>query len=310
VSRLPVLVVGEALVDIVVPREGERTSAVGGSPLNVAVGLARLDVPAVLVTRVGDDEHGRRVVQHVEASGAEITPGSVVAGSSTTTATAHLDDGGAARYDFDLVWDLEPQTLPEVRALHVGSLGAALLPGRQVVEDLVRQAAEDGVFVSYDPNIRPAFVEDPDETWARVVAIAASCPLVKVSDEDLEVLRPGVPAKDLARELLDSGTTELVVVTHGAHGSSAYGPDVALVEEAPTVEVVDTVGAGDSFMAALLAILAGWDVPEDGPGALLALDEDRVRMLLRGAMQVAAVTCSRRGANPPTRRELPPTWPL
>jgi fructokinase len=81
-------------------------------------------------------------------------------------------------------------------------------------------------------------------------------------------------------------------------------------QPAPATQVVDTVGAGDSFMAGLLAILDDWDVPADGPGAIDALDEDRIAMLLRGAMAAAAVTCSRRGANPPTRQELPPTWPL
>jgi fructokinase len=309
-SRLPVVVVGEALVDVVVPTEGEPTSAVGGSPLNVAVGLARLDVPALLITRVGDDEHGRWVAEHVAESGAELAATSVVPGSRTSTATAHLDEEQAARYEFDLVWDLDHHVLPEARALHVGSLGAALLPGRQAVLDLVRQAQENDLFVSYDPNVRPAFVTDPEATWRDVVEIASRTRLVKVSDQDLQVLRPGVPLADLARELLAGGTTELVVVTHGPEGASAYAPDFTVHQPAPEVEVVDTVGAGDSFTAALLAILDGWDVPLDGTGALDAMDEDRVALLLRGAMTAAAVTCSRRGANPPRRQELPPTWPL
>jgi fructokinase len=305
-----VVVVGEALVDVVVPTEGEPTSAVGGSPLNVAVGLARLDVPALLITRVGDDEHGRWVAEHVAESGAELAATSVVPGSRTSTATAHLDEEQAARYEFDLVWDLDHHVLPEARALHVGSLGAALLPGRQAVLDLVRQAQENDLFVSYDPNVRPAFVTDPEATWRDVVEIASRTRLVKVSDQDLQVLRPGVPLADLARELLAGGTTELVVVTHGPEGASAYAPDFTVHQPAPEVEVVDTVGAGDSFTAALLAILDGWDVPLDGTGALDAMDEDRVALLLRGAMTAAAVTCSRRGANPPKRQELPPTWPL
>jgi fructokinase len=234
----------------------------------------------------------------------------VVPGSRTSTATAHLDEEQAARYEFDLVWDLDHHVLPEARALHVGSLGAALLPGRQAVVDLVRQAQESDLFVSYDPNVRPAFVTDPEATWRDVAEIASRTRLVKVSDQDLLVLRPGVPLADLARELLTGGTTELVVVTHGPEGASAYAPDFTVHQPAPEVEVVDTVGAGDSFMAALLAILDGWDVPQDGAGALDAMDEDRVALLLRGAMTAAAVTCSRRGANPPTRQELPPTWPL
>lgn len=309
-SELPIVVVGEALVDIVVPLEGERSEAVGGSPLNVAVGLARLDVPTLLITRVGDDDHGRWIADHVRDSGARLSDTSVVPGTRTSTATAHLDDQHAARYEFDLVWDLENHVLPDARALHVGSLGAALLPGRCAVADLVRQAADSELFVSYDPNVRPAFVTDPEQTWRDLAEIASSSRLVKVSDEDFTALRPGVPAAELAQELLDSGTTELVVVTHGPHGSSAFAPDFSVHRPAPPVHVVDTVGAGDSFMAGLLAILDDWDVPADGQGALDAVDEDRVGLLLHGAMVAAAVTCSRRGANPPTRRELPPTWPL
>ena len=309
-SALPVVVVGEALVDVVVPSEGERTAAVGGSPLNVTVGLARLGVPALLITRVGDDEHGRWVADHLREAGAELASTSVVPGTRTSTATAHLDEEQAARYEFDLVWDLDHHVLPEARALHVGSLGATLLPGRHSVDDLVRQAEEAELFVSYDPNVRSAFITDPEATWRDVAEVASRSRLVKVSDEDLATLRPGVPVADLVRELLDGGATELVVVTHGAEGSSAYAPGMALHQPAPVVDVVDTVGAGDSFMAALLAVLHDWNVPADGPGALDALDVDHVGLMLRGAMTAAAMTCSRRGADPPTRLELPTTWPL
>jgi fructokinase len=234
----------------------------------------------------------------------------VVPGTTTSTAVAHLDESQGARYEFDLVWDLDTQVLPEARALHVGSLGATLLPGRHAVEDLVRQAEESELFVSYDPNIRPAFLTDPEKTWADVAAIASRSRLVKVSDEDLAALRPGTPVAALAHELLAGGTTELVVVTHGPAGASAYGPDLTVHRPAPSVDVVDSVGAGDSFMAALIAVLDGWNVPADGPGALTALDEDHIGLLLHGAMAAAAVTCSRRGADPPTRQELSPTWPL
>ncbi|MGH3370951.1 MAG: carbohydrate kinase family protein [Nocardioidaceae bacterium] len=309
-DRRPIVVVGEALVDVMVPPQGDPSSAVGGSPLNVAVGLARLDVAALLITRVGDDDHGRWVAEHVRESGAELSETSVVTGTRTSTATAHLDEDRTARYEFDLVWDLEHHTLPEARALHVGSLGASLLPGRHAVEDLVRQAEESELFVSYDPNIRSAFVTDPGATWRDVVELAARSRLVKVSDEDLATLRPGDEVADIAAELLEAGATELVVVTQGGEGSIAYAQGFEVRENAPRITVADTVGAGDSFMAGLLAVLDDWDVPVEGPGALAALDEDRVALLLRGAMAAAAVTCARVGANPPTRRELPPTWPL
>jgi fructokinase len=312
-TRLPLVVVGEALVDVVVDSTGERSTAVGGSPLNVAVGLARLEIPSLLITRVGDDEHGRWVADHVRAAGATLTETSVVPGSRTSTATAYLDEERAARYEFDLVWDLDRHVLPDALGLHVGSLGASLVPGRHAVDDLVRQAQETDLFISYDPNLRPAFVTDPEQAWRDVAEVASRSRLVKLSEDDVHALLPGAPFEqvaDLARELLRGGTTELVVVTHGAQGATAYAPDYTLHRPAPAVEVADTVGAGASFMAGLLAILCDWNVPLDGPGALDALDEDHVALLLRGAMTAAAVTCGRLGANPPTRQELPPTWPL
>ena len=126
----PFVVVGEALVDIVQPVDEEPTHAPGGSPMNVAVGLARLDVPTVLVTELGDDPYGVQVADHIRESGVELAEGSVRPGHRTSTATARLGHDRAATYDFDLTWGLERQQLPDgVSGLHVGSLGAVLAPG-------------------------------------------------------------------------------------------------------------------------------------------------------------------------------------
>jgi fructokinase len=303
-------VVGESLVDIVVPAgDGSPTNAVGGSCLNVAVGLARLDVPTTLVSRIGDDDLGRLVLEHLAASGVTLGDGSVVSGARTSTATARLDEQRAASYDFDLSWELPAQQLPEATAgLHVGSLGAALQPGRAAVLDLVRRAADAELFVSYDPNIRPAFLQDRDAAWGDVRDLAGQATVVKLSDEDLRLLRPDAPEEESCVSLL-RGRTELVVLTRGAEGAVAFTEASTLPVQAPTTPVVDTVGAGDSFMAAVIALLVDWGVASEGEGAVRALDDERVRLLLRGAVTAAAVTCARRGANPPTRRELPPTWP-
>ncbi len=305
------VVAGESLVDIVVPADGgPRHNAVGGSCLNVAVGLARLDVPTTLVTRIGDDELGRLVLEHVQASDVRVAPGSVVQGGVTSTATAHLDEQHAATYDFELDWDLPPQELPsDALGVHVGSLGATLEPGRQAIVDLVRRAGEAEVFVSYDPNIRPFFLDDPQAAWRDVVEIAGGARLVKLSDEDLRLLRGDDAEEDVCRELLEGRHTELVVLTRGGSGATAFTEGATMQVVAPRTDVVDSVGAGDSFMAAMLAMLSDWDVLRGGEGALRALDDSRVELLVRGAATAAAVTVSRRGANPPTRRELPPTWP-
>jgi fructokinase len=304
------VVVGEALVDVVVPVDGDRHEAVGGSPLNVAVGLSRLEVPTTLVTRIGEDRHGEMLIEHLRDSGVTLSDDSLRAEATTSTATAHLDEQHAATYDFDLVWDLPDQQLDEgTSGLHVGSIGAGIEPGRAVVADLVRQAVTDGVFVSFDPNIRPFFFDDREAAWRVVQSIGSGATLVKLSDEDVRFLRPDADEEDVCRELLDGEQTELVVLTRGPQGATALTEGAVVSVAAPVTDVVDTVGAGDSFMAATLALLWEWGVVAAGEGALSALDDSRVELLLRGAVTAAAVTCSRRGANPPTRQELPPTWP-
>jgi fructokinase len=294
------VVAGEALVDIVVPPTGGTEHAPGGSPLNVAVGLSRLGVETLLITRLGDDEHGRLVRGHVEASGVTLADTSVDPAVRTSTATAHLDEHGAATYDFDLTWELPPLALPDgATALHVGSIGAALRPGRDAVVHLVEEAAAKELLVTYDPNMRPVFTPDRAQAWADVREVAAASRLVKMSDEDLEFLLPGSTAEDAARTLL-GGRTEVVVVTHGGSGAAAFSRATAVEVPSRRSEVVDTVGAGDSFMAALLAVVA-----EQG----LATDSEPLRRQVEAAHQAAAVTVSRRGADPPRRDELPEGWP-
>lgn len=302
-----IVVAGEALIDVVVDADGDFSETPGGSPLNVAVGLGRLDVPATLISQVGHDERGGLVVQHVTASGAEIVAVPTSTGR-TSVATAHLDAGGAASYDFDLEWTLPRQELPPSRALHVGSLGTLLEPGRASVLDLVEQACARDLFVSFDANLRETFMDDREVAWRGVQDLGARCTLVKLSDEDAELLEPDTSPEDTARTLLAGERTRLVLLTRGSAGAIAYTADREITAEPRPVEVVDTVGAGDAFMAATLAQLSDLDAySRPGPG--LPLDRESLARLLRGSIEVAAVTCERRGANPPRRDELPAGWP-
>jgi fructokinase len=295
------LVVGEALVDIVVPLDGKPTLAPGGSPLNVAVGLARLGMTTELVTELGDDDLGRIVEVHLEASHVWLAEDSVVEGRRTNTATARLDEHGAASYTFDLRWELGPRPLVAgFDALHVGSLGTTLEPGRTSVVDLARAAARTGMLVSLDPNVRPALTPDRDRVWTALEPLLAVAHLVKLSDEDLAFLRPGEPVERVAEELL-RGPTALVVVTAGGLGATAFSKDGRSELPSRGVDVVDTVGAGDSFMAALVAAAL--------EAGLAELDARRLGGYLAAAHAAAAVTVSRRGADPPWRTELPAAWP-
>jgi fructokinase len=303
-----IVVVGESLVDVVDdphhPDRGRET--VGGSPLNVATTLAGLDVPTMLITEVGHDERGARVVARVEASGAELIAAPSPTGR-TATATVVLDDGEAS-YDFDIGWSLPHQELPQCDALHVGSLGTVLEPGRDSVLDLVDQAWARDVFVSYDPNVRAPLVADPVQAWRDIEALAGRAHLVKLSDQDVAILHPGADPEDIARSLLEGDRTEIVVLTRGGEGAVAFVEGLVVRVPAAEVEVVDTVGAGDAFMAATLAVLLE-ESAFGSYGAGVPADQERLERMLGAAVEVAGITCSRPGAAAPTRPELRPDWP-
>lgn len=298
-----ICVVGEALVDVF--PDGPEREVVGGSPLNLAVALSLLDVPVQLVTQAADDDRGRLIREHLARNGVDAV---VAPAERTATATVALAADGTAAYAFDLAWSLPQHELPACDALHVGSLGAVVEPGRDTVLDLVEQAWERDVFVSYDPNLRPDFISDPEQVWLDVEALAERATLVKLSTEDVGLLHPGADPEDIARSLLSGDRTELVLLTEGAEGATAFAAGRQVHLPAPPTEVVDTVGAGDSFMAAALAILLE-DSSMGAHGSGMPRKDDQLARLLRGAMTAAAITCSRRGADPPHRSELPPGWP-
>ena len=296
---MTVLVIGEALVDVVERDGREPQPHAGGSPFNVAVGLARLDVPTVLAAQIGPDAYGDLLREHLHYSDvqlAELAP----APERTSTAIASLADDGSASYAFELSWD--PVALPDpggFEAVHVGSLGTAIEPGASLVADLVLGADVMGVAVSYDPNVRLA-VEPDAEVWRRVfAAIAPHASIIKLSDEDAAALFPGEDVRELARRL--AADHAIVAITLGGDGAVvAAGSELVSVPPAD-VRVVDTIGAGDSFMAAMLSWCAMYDWPKAAE-----LDATELTDLAMYASSAAAITCSRPGADPPTTRDLTP----
>lgn len=298
----PALVIGEALIDLI-RRPGLADDArVGGSPLNVAIGLSRLDVPAVLQTHIGTDEHGDMIRAHLTENEVALLPGSVTDGA-TSTAVATIAPDGSASYEFDITWSVAGAPVMAPALVHTGSIGAVLEPGASTVAETVR-ALRSTATISYDPNVRPKLMGGRDVARTKIEALVELSDVVKVSSEDLEWLFPGTTPADVARRWLRLGPA-MVVVTLGEGGAYAAGPRAAVEIAASPTEVVDTIGAGDSFMAGLLAALCDRDLMGRAHAdQLRALDAWQLCEVLQFAAACAAVTVSRPGADPPRRDAL------
>jgi len=292
------LVVGEALVDITRRTDGSTVEHAGGSPLNVAVALSRLGADTTVATQVGDDRLGALVREHLTASGvalAETGPP-----SPTGSATATLDHDGAASYEFDLRWD--PARFPDpspFSVVHVGSIGAWMPPGSATVADLARRAHRLGLAVSFDPNIRLSLAPEPDTLRRHVLDLVALSRFVKLSDEDAAALfGDDADLEDAVSELSGQGPA-LVALTRGSRPAVLRSGSTRVEVPPVRTEVADTIGAGDTWMGALLAKLLEreWTTRE-------AFDADELRQLGGVAAAAAAITCSRPGADPPWRHEL------
>lgn len=301
---MPALVIGEALVDLIRRPDAPERASVGGSPLNVAVGLSRLDVPVALRTAVGDDDLGGLIQDHLHANAVALVDGSVTR-RRTSTAVAAIGDDGSASYDFDITWALDASVDDPVMLVHTGSIAAVLEPGASAVATALRELRSTAT-ISYDPNVRPQLMGDPATALSRIEDHVRAADVVKASNEDLAWLFPHSRADDVARRWLALGPA-VVVVTHGDLGAHAVSAKAEARIPAPAVEVVDTIGAGDSFMSGLLAALhdAGL-LGRSQESRLRALDADQLRGLLEFAAACAAVTVSRPGADPPRRDRVTP----
>lgn len=299
-----VLVVGEALIDIVTPLEGDVSEYVGGSPANVAIGLARLGHSTELATWIGDDERGVRIQEHLTAQGVEVFPGSDAA-ERTPTANAVLDERGKATYEFDLEWKV-PGTLTPISGAHVhfGSFSATLEPGGSKVRQFAAASRPNGT-VSYDPNARPSLMGTPSDARPKVEQGIATADVVKASDEDIQWFYGIDDPADVIPAWLSMGPS-LIVVTRGPAGVLAATKDEIRHFPTTDVPVVDTVGAGDSLMSGLISGLldGGYLGGADAREALADATLDDLTPIINRALAAANITVSRAGANPPTRAEL------
>jgi fructokinase len=327
------LVVGECLVDLAPASSGaagegsagtgkvgawarQLVAMPGGGPANIAVGLARLGVPTTFAGRFSREGFGPWLRSYLVANGVDLAP-SVNADEDATLALVTLDDQGRAAYTFygpgtaDWQWkaselpDLESPEAPGlgIGAVQTGSIALTLEPGADVLAEWLADIRRAGrVLVSFDPNIRPSLVGDLSGYRERFAGVISSSHIVKASDEDIEVLYPGESASDVADRWLSEGVS-LVVITQGALGATAFHETGASAQWAPPhIEVADTIGAGDSFSAALLAYFAKTGLL--APAALATLSEGHLHDAIAQAVSASALTCTRPGADPPTEQEL------
>ncbi|MSS44567.1 carbohydrate kinase [Cutibacterium sp. WCA-380-WT-3A] len=296
------LVIGESLIDVVNDGSGVSEHP-GGSPMNVAVGLARLGRDVELATWIGDDTRGHTITDYIGADKVNLAPASRGA-SHTSTATATLANGQAS-YHFNLEWALPAIQIPQhCLAVHTGSLACVIDPGCRVVAQAMATARETST-ITFDPNVRPSLLGDPRAVREDLEHFVQLADVVKASDEDLTWLGQGADPIEVLAGWMAMGP-RLGIVTMGERGvvaMTAHGLEVRVPAE--QVNVVDTVGAGDSFMSATIdglwtAGLLGVDHRAD----LGRIEPGVLRHIVQRAAHIAAITVSRAGANPPRTAEL------
>ena len=304
-------VIGETVIDLVDPGDGSPSIAhQGGGPMNVAIGLARLGNRTAFFGRMSRDPLGTVLYRHLERSGVETAY--VIRGAEPSTIALVELSGGQARYEFSVSGTADFQWLADevavlpagAPAVHFGSLTSWQPPGDEVVNHRMAELRAAGsVLISYDPNARPTLQGDPASARAKVARSAALAHVIKASSDDIDYLYDGQELGSVAEGWLRSGAA-LVVFTSGADGATAWVPGrAAVTRPAFPTRVVDTVGAGDAFMSGLLDGLGrrGLATP-DALGSLA--DPSVLAGILDEAGAVAAITCGRAGANPPTRAEV------
>lgn len=306
-----ITVIGEALIDLVPGGEpGSFVASAGGSPYNVAVGLARLGHETSLMARLADNAFGRILRGRAETERISLDA-APLASEPTTLAVVTLDVQARASYDFyregtaDWQWSAEEvgRAPGATTVLHFGSLASWTPPGDEHILDLAnRMRGRGDVLVSYDPNVRPRLLPDHDQGQLMVERGVRLAHLAKASEEDVAWLYPDRTVAEVARHWLRLGAT-VVVITDGANGVDAFtGSEPAIHRPARTVTVVDTVGAGDAFTSGLLGSLLRRGLST--PARLARCSAAELTAALDDAILTAAITCQRAGADPPTRAEL------
>jgi fructokinase len=299
-----IVVAGEALVDLVIDPDGAVTAKLGGGPFNAARAIGRLGSEVAFLGALSSDRfgsllHQQLLADHVDDSMVQFTE------LPTTLAAAELDEHGAATYRFYIAEtaapNLHPLPLPDgASILHVGTLGMVLEPMATALEAIVG-TIDDDVLVLLDPNCRPRVTPDRVGYIARLGRMLLRADVVKVSTDDLDFIAPEEHSAGL--QMLLEGGASVVLHTDGGRSVHIHSRSGEIEVPVPKVEVVDTIGAGDSFGG---AFAAWWD--QAGLGRRDIDDHEALRAAVTAAVEVAAISCSRVGAQPPRRAELGDRW--
>lgn len=307
-----ILITGESLIDMLGANEESNTfhAVPGGSPFNVAMAMGRLGVPTSFMGRFSCDHFGQLLYNTLEESGVDLSFSSRVESLSTIGFVTQQGESSDLDYAFytkgtagcELSAKDFSNPLPDwVKVVHVGSFSLAIEPFASALEDLIFEQSHEGRLVTMDFNIRPFMIEDPDSFRSRVDRFAKVAHLIKMSDEDLNWLHPGMSSAEACQHYLEHGAG-LVIVTRGGEGVCAANRRGLVEVEAPTVPIEDTVGAGDTFQASIVASL--FEVGCFSRESLTLLTGESVGTILKRAANAAALNCRRRGCQPPTREEL------
>ena len=307
-----IVVCGEALVDLVPAGDGTWRALPGGSPANTAVALARLSTPTAMLARLATDSFGRQLRQRFDDSGVDLRY-AVPAREPTALAIVEVDDSGVAQYTFHIAgtadWQWSQAELPpsfgdEVVAIHAGSMALAGSPGGVVLEGLLAREKSRRI-ISLDPNVRPVMCPDPLRYRESVDRWLSLAHIVKASADDVAWLYPGRPFEEVAADWAGRGPV-VVVLTLGPAGALACtATGISARVPGIEVEVADSIGAGDAFTAGLLHCLQVRKRLD--PWAIGDLTPAELEAALRFATRAAAITCTRKGADPPYLYELFPT---
>jgi fructokinase len=289
-------VVGEALMDLIPDARGQRQPMVGGGPANTAKAIARLGYSTYFVGGISTDGYGRMIEAELRDSGVDLSL-VVRRDLPTALAIASIDDNGLARYEFELEgsasFAFDQSWLPhgEPDVIHIGSVATLLEPG---ASELLHWLSEKSAPIVFDPNVRPSIQGDQGLYRAAVERWLDYATVVKMSEDDFRWLY-SESEEELVRSWIGRGVS-IVIVTRAEKGLSAYSADFEISVDAVSVEVVDTVGAGDTIGAVVVEGLLQYGLP--------GLNMQTLSIVLSRAAKAASITCSRAGANPPWLEEL------